>query len=60
MGWRERNTDGTHHLFCADLPIPLYVPKAKCARGRENRLHDVEIGVLQERKGEFVILANRH
>lgn len=48
----------THHCLCADLPVSLNVPEAKGAYRRRNGLRETEIGILQEREAEFVILTN--
>jgi hypothetical protein len=48
----------THHFLCADLPIPLYVPKAQGTHRGCDGLRETEIRILKEREAKFVILAN--
>jgi len=48
------------HFLGADLPIPLYVPKAKSAHCGGDSLREAEVRILQEREAEFVILADRN
>ena len=49
-----------YHLLRANLPIALDVPKSESTCGRRDCLCKAEIGILQEREGKLVILANRH
>lgn len=40
--------------------MALDVPKTERTRGRRDCLRKAEIGILQEREGKLIILANRH
>lgn len=50
----------TNHLLGTDLPISLNVPEAQCSYRRGDCLREVEVGVLQKTKREFVVLADRY
>ena len=54
-----RTPSWAYHLLGANLPVLLNVPEAQRAGGRRDSLGQSEIGILEERELELVVLADR-
>ena len=55
-----RRSSRTDHLLGANLPVSLYIPKAKGAHCWGDSLGEAEVCILQEREAELVVLTDRN
>ena len=53
-----RTPSWAYHLLGANLPVFLNVPEAQRAGGRRDSLGQSEIGILEERELELVVLTD--